>query len=83
MDRLGSVPVLLAYSYSAAAAFAIAAKHGRAGLLRLYDGFNDEQIRGRAGRRLMDRVMPRTLHESFREVQRDVDAFARAHARTG
>jgi hypothetical protein len=83
LDQLGSVPVLFAYSYSAAAAFAIAARHGRAGLLRLYDGFSDERIKGRAGRRLMDRVMRRTLHESFSAAQREVDAFARAHAQTG
>jgi hypothetical protein len=83
MTRLGSTPLAFAYSYSAAAAYAIAAKHGRKGLLGLYVGFNDETIKGRAGRKLMDRVMRRTLHESLSSVQSDVDAFARAHARVG
>jgi hypothetical protein len=31
----------------------------------------------------MDRVMRKTLHESFGAVQREVDDFARAHAQTG
>jgi hypothetical protein len=83
MAKLSSTPLAFAYSYSAAAAYAIAAKHGRKGLLKLYDGFNDEKITGRAGRKLMDRVMRRTLHQSFKSVQSDVDAYARAHARVG
>lgn len=80
MTRLGATPLAFAYSYSAAAAFAIAAKHGRKGLLRLYYGFNDERIKGSAGRKLMDRVMRKTLHQSLASVQKDVDAFARSHA---
>jgi hypothetical protein len=83
MRNLGSVPLSFAYSYSAAAAFAIAEKHGRKGLLRLYRGFNSTKYKGRAGRKLMDRVMRATLHESLASVQQDVDAFARAHARFG
>jgi hypothetical protein len=83
MAKLGPTPLAFAYSYSAAAAYAIAAKHGRKGLLRLYEGFSNEKIKGRAGRKLMDRVMRRTLHQSFNSVQSDVDAYARAHARVG
>jgi hypothetical protein len=83
MAKLGSTPLAFAYSYSAAAAYAIAAKHGRKGLLKLYAGFSDEKIKGHAGRKLMDRVMRRTLHQSLSSVQRDVDAFARSHARVG
>jgi hypothetical protein len=83
MVKLASTPLAFAYSYSAAAAYAIAAKHGRKGLLRLYEGFNSEKIKGRAGRKLMDRVMRKTLHQSLASVQRDVDAFARAHAQIG
>jgi hypothetical protein len=83
MTKLRSTPLSFAYSYSAAAAYAIAAKHGRKGLLRLYNGFNNEKIKGRAGRKLMDRVMRRTLHQSFSSVQADVNAYARAHAQIG
>jgi hypothetical protein len=79
LERLSATPLAFAYSYSAAAAYAIAAKHGRKGLLRLYEGFDSEKIKGRPGRRLMDRVMRKTLHESFDKVQKDVDAFASAH----
>jgi hypothetical protein len=80
MQRLSTVPVLFAYSYSAAAAYAIAAKHGRAGLLRLYRGFGDPRIKGRPGRKLMDRVMRRTIHERLSAVEADVTAFAKTHA---
>jgi hypothetical protein len=80
MNRLAPIPLAVAYSYASAAAFAIAQKHGRAALLRLYDAFDDEQIRGRAGPRLDDRVMRRVLHEPLRSVQADAEGFARAHA---
>jgi hypothetical protein len=80
MRGLPEIPLAVAYSYASAAAYAIAARHGRAGLLRLYRAFNDESIRGRPGRRLDDRVLRRALHESLADVQRDAEAFARAHA---
>jgi len=80
MSRLEPIPLAVAYSYASAAAFAIAARHGRSALLRLYDAFNDERIRGHAGPRLDDRVTRRVLHESLRSVQADAEAFARAHA---
>jgi hypothetical protein len=80
MSRLAPIPLAIAYSYASAAAYAIAAKHGRSALLRLYDAFNDEHIRGHAGRRLDDRVTRHVLHESLRSVQADAQAFARAHA---
>jgi hypothetical protein len=83
LQKLGSAPLSFAYSYAAAAAFAIAQKHGRKGLLRLYKAFGSTKYKGRAGRKLMDRVMRATLHESLASVQQDVDAFARAHARFG
>jgi hypothetical protein len=81
MQNLGPVPLSFAYSYAAAAAFAIADKHGRKGLLRLYQAFDSTKYKGRAGRKLMDRVMRATLHQSLASVQQDVDAFARAHAK--
>ncbi len=80
MSRLDPIPLAVAYSYASAAAFAIATKHGRSALLRLYDAFNSEHIRGHAGPRLDDRVTRRVLHESLRSVQADAEAFARAHA---
>jgi hypothetical protein len=81
MSGLAEVPLAVAYSYASAAAYAIAARHGRTGLLRLYRAFNDESIPGRPGRRLDDLVLRKTLHESLSDVQRDAEAFARAHAR--
>jgi hypothetical protein len=80
MNRLSSIPLAVAYSFSSAAAYAIAAKHGRAGLLRLYRAFNDESIHGHASARLDNRVIRHALHESLRSVQADAEAFARAHA---
>jgi hypothetical protein len=76
---LKPIPLSVAYSYASAAAYAIAAKHGRAGLLRLYDAFDDQSIRGRLGGRLEDGVMRMALHESLSQVQGETDAFARAH----
>jgi hypothetical protein len=80
MQNLGSTPLSFAYSYSSAAAFAIAAKHGRKGLLRLYKAFDSTKYKGRPGRKLIDRVMRATLRQPLASVQQDVDAFARAHA---
>jgi hypothetical protein len=80
MNRLAPIPLAVAYSYASAAAYAIVAKHGRAALLRLYDAFNDEQIRGHAGPRLDDRITRRVLHESLRAVEADAEAYAREHA---
>lgn len=83
MQNLASTPLAFAYSYSAAAAFAIAHKHGRKGLLRLYKAFSSAKYKGPAGRKLMDRVMRRTLHQSLASVEQDVSAFARSHAQFG
>jgi hypothetical protein len=80
MNRLSTIPLAVAYSFSSAAAYAIAARHGRAGLLRLYNAFNDASIHGHAGARLDNRVLRHALHESLRSVQAEAEAFARAHA---
>lgn len=80
MQNLASTPLAFAYSYAAAAAFAIAAKHGRSGLLKLYTAFDSVKYKGSAGRKLMDRVIRATLHESLDSVENDANAFARAHA---
>jgi hypothetical protein len=79
MNRLAPIPLTVAYSYASAAAFAIAAKHGRAALLRLYEAFNDVRFHGHAGPRLDDRITRRVLLESLRAVQADTEAYARAH----
>jgi hypothetical protein len=80
MSRLAPIPLAVAYSYASAAAYAIAAQHGRAALLRLLDAFNDADIHGHAGPRLDDRVTRRVLHEPLRSLSADAAAFARAHA---
>jgi hypothetical protein len=80
MVHLAATPLAVAYSYSAAAAFAIAAHYGRAGLLRLYFAFNDEKIRGRPGRKLEDAVVRHVFHRSLSSLQAEVDAYARSHA---
>ena len=62
LDRMGAVSLTFAYSYSSAAAYAIAQKHGGAkALLRLYSAFNSTKIKGKPGRKLTDRVMRKTL----------------------
>ncbi len=78
LDRMSAVPLAFAYSYASAAAFAIAGKYGRKGLLRLYLGFNNEHIRGKAGRKLSDRVVRHTLKESLSSLEAQASAFARA-----
>jgi hypothetical protein len=83
LQNLGPVPLSFAYSYAAAAAFAIAEKHGTRSLLRLYKAFNSTKYKGPAGSKLMDRVMRATLHQSLSSVQQDVNAYARAHASFG
>ena len=51
-----AVPLTFAYSYSSAAAYAIANKHGGAkALLRLYSAFNSAKIKGKPGRKLTDK----------------------------
>jgi hypothetical protein len=80
MDTMSAVPLAFAYSYSSAAAFTIVEHYGRNALLRLYKAFNNEKIRGRAGRKLSDRVVRRTLHISLSTLQSQVDDYARRHS---
>jgi hypothetical protein len=58
-----------AYAAAAAAAFAIADRHGSKGLFRLYEAFNDKRIPGRPGAKTTDRVLRRTLGMSLAELQ--------------
>jgi hypothetical protein len=81
LDRLGAVPLTFAYSYAAAAAFAIAEKYGGAKtLLRLYSAFNNEKIKGAPGRRLNDKVVRKTLKTSLSSLEDEIDAYARANS---
>jgi hypothetical protein len=80
MDHMNAVGVAFAYSYSSAAAFAIAEKHGRKGLLRLLSAYNSEKLKGR-GSKLTDRAVRRALHTSLSSLKRDVDNYASSHSR--
>jgi hypothetical protein len=81
LDRMGAVPLTFAYSYAAAAAYAIAEKHGGAKtLLKLYSAFNSEKIKGTPGRKLNDKVVRRVLDTSLSSLEDDIDAYARANS---
>jgi hypothetical protein len=80
LDRMSAVPMSFAYSYSSAAAYAIASKYGKNALLRLYSAFNSEKIKGKPGRKLSDRVFRRVLKKSLKTVEAEVDAYARARS---
>ena len=81
LDNMSAIPLAVAYSYSAAAAYAIAQNHGGAkALLRLYNAFNEKRFRGTPGRRLSDKVVRKTLHASLATVEDEVDAYARANS---
>ncbi|MDP9384542.1 MAG: basic secretory family protein, partial [Actinomycetota bacterium] len=68
-----------AYAYSSAAAHYIAERFGERGLLRFYEAFNDESIRGRPGEpRTTDRVARKTLGIPLRRLERDLRAWTLA-----
>lgn len=61
------------YALASAAAHYLAKRFGSAGLLRLYESFNDEAIRGDPGEaRTIDRALRRTLGLSLRRFERDL-----------
>ncbi|HET6547809.1 MAG TPA: hypothetical protein VFG79_05115 [Solirubrobacter sp.] len=81
LDRMSAIPLAVAYSYSSAAAYAIAQNHGGAKtLLRLYSAFNKKRFRGKPGRELSDKVFRKTLHSSLESIEEEVDAYARANS---
>jgi hypothetical protein len=81
LDRMSAIPLAVAYSYSSAAAYAIAQNHGGAkALLRLYSAFNKKRLRGKPGRELSDKVFRKTLHSSLASIEDEVDAYARANS---
>jgi hypothetical protein len=81
LDRLGAIPLTFAYSYAAAAAYAIAENYGGAKtLLKLYSAFNSEKHKGAPGRKLNEKVVRKTLDTSLSALEDDIDAYARANS---
>ena len=78
--RRTGVPQAAAYAYASAAAFAIANRFGRAGLLRLYDEFSDPALPGRPGARLQARAIRRALHETQAALAAQIRRYALARA---
>ena len=70
--RLGGRLQGAAYATASAAAYAIVARAGTAGLFRVYDAFNARRFRGPPGVRLTDRVLRRTLGLSLAELDAEV-----------
>jgi hypothetical protein len=81
LDRLSPVPLSFAYSYSAAAAYAIAANHGGSRtLLRLYSAYNSAKLKGRPGRSLTNKVFRKVLKQSIGQVEAEIRAYARTQS---
>jgi hypothetical protein len=76
--RLRGTGQAAAYAFSSAAAFRIAERYGRARLLRLYQAFNDEALRGRPGPAVADRAVRRVLGTSTGALERDLRHQLRA-----
>jgi hypothetical protein len=67
-DAIGSLSgakQIGAYAYASAATYALADRYGNRAVLRLYDAFNAEELRGRPGPALVDRAMRRVLGEGL------------------
>ena len=80
LEQMSNVGISFAYSYSSAAAYTIAQKHGRKALLRLFTAYNSEKNKG-SGRKLADRVVRRTLKKSLKTLESEVEAYASANSR--
>jgi hypothetical protein len=72
--RLGGARQSGAYAWASAAAFTLADLHGRKALLRLYDAFNDESLRGPPGPGLVDRALRRVTGEGISALEREIRA---------
>ena len=72
IGRLRGTGQAAAYAFSSAAAFRIAERYGRTRLLRLYQAFNDEELRGRPGPAVADRAARRVLGTSTGALERDL-----------
>jgi hypothetical protein len=77
---MSPVSLSFAYSYSSAAAYAIAAKHGRKGLLKLLSAYNSEKVTGK-GSALTDHAVKRALKMSLSSLKSEVDSYASSHSR--
>jgi hypothetical protein len=66
--RLSGRAQATAYHAGSAAAYAIADRFGHERLLELYEAFNDPDLRGRAGPRLVDRALRRELGITLEEL---------------
>jgi hypothetical protein len=80
LHKMSPVSLAFAYSFSSAAAYAIAEKHGRKALLRLISAFNSEKVRGKPGRKLNDKVVRKVLKKSLNQLETEVEQYAAAHS---
>jgi hypothetical protein len=81
MHRMSAVPLAFAYSYSSAAAYAIADRYGGSKtLLKLYSAYNSRKIEGRPGRALTDKVFRKVLKRSIGQVEREIESYARTRS---
>ncbi|WP_028065907.1 hypothetical protein [Solirubrobacter soli] len=80
MNNMSPVSLSFAYSYSSAAAYTIAEKYGRKGLLRLLSAYNSEKVKG-SGSKLTDSAVKHALKLSLSSLKSDVDAYASSHSR--
>jgi hypothetical protein len=81
LQRMSPIGLSFAYSYSSAAAYTVAEKHGRKALLRLFTAYNSAKLRGKPGRKLTDKVLRKTLKKSITEFEAEVKAYASAHSK--
>jgi hypothetical protein len=72
--RLGGARQSGAYAWASAAAFTLADLHGRRALLRLYDAFNDESLRGRPGPGLVERALRRVTGQGISALEAEIRA---------
>jgi hypothetical protein len=61
-----------AYAYASAAVFYLVERYGRARMLRLYNAFNDEALKGKAGRDATGRAVRRELGTTLPALERDL-----------
>jgi hypothetical protein len=80
LNSMSPVGLSFAYSYSSAAAYAIAEKHGRKSLLKLLSAYNSEKLKGN-GTKLTDRAVKRALKMSLSSLKSEVDSYASSHSR--
>ena len=76
LDNMSSVALAFAYSYSSAAAYAIADKHGRKALLRLLTRLQQREDQGPRAQAGRPRRAASTLQSRSRRSRREIDAYA-------